>query len=106
MGNYDRLLRSTPNELASSSAEPTSAARGRDPLQLVRSSACVNANAEVRETSRQLYAVPNAAFLHHFPSHLKYLNEQFEHQLGAPSDLVLLHTLLGYFLANQNPKYC
>lgn len=62
-----------------------------------------NSNTDVRNTSRQLYGVPYAAQLHDFPSHLKVLDERLQHQLGSPRDLALGHTLLGYFLPNQEP---
>jgi hypothetical protein len=57
-----------------------------------------NGNTNVLDTSRQLFGVPYAALLHDFPSHLATFDQRTLSQVGAPEDIALRHTLLGYYL--------
>lgn len=53
-------------------------------------------------TSTALYGAPYTALLHDFPARIHELSARTGGLLGAPEDLALNRTLLGFFLACQN----
>ena len=50
------------------------------------------------DTSLQLFAAPDAGFLHDFPSHLESFVARTQGVLGSVDDLARGHTLLGFYI--------